>query len=139
MTVASGSPLHWPHLPLVRQASRALSGNCQGGDVKACTRVGFSKLEILRSRPADTKTGTLIFVCALLHKEVCNMGRYLPVLHKFQRKITLSGPGPGRGGNRAVPCGTCGRRMHSRPKARAGRTYETNAWASGERYPRVRA
>ena len=38
-----------------------------GGDVKACTCVGFLSLEILRSRSVDIDTITLVFVCALWH------------------------------------------------------------------------
>ena len=40
-----------------------------GGDAKACTRVGTSKLEILRSRPANIDTGMLISGYALRHGE----------------------------------------------------------------------
>ena len=50
---------------------------------------GFSRLDILcnKSCPADLDTGTLIFVCALRHKESYNNGDYMPDDCKFQRQI----------------------------------------------------
>ena len=110
-----------------------------GGNVKTSTRYGFANLEILRSFPASIDTGTLLFVWALRHKEAYNAGRYLPALREFQRKTTLSGPGPGRGGDRVVPRRACGRRPCPRPKARIRGTYETDSRVSGEGYPRTRA
>ena len=110
-----------------------------GGNAKTSTRYGFANLAILRNFPASIDTGTLLFVWALRHKEAYNAGRYLPALREFQRKTTLSGPGPGRGGDRVVPRGACGRRPRPRPKARIRGTYETDSRVSGEGYPRTRA
>ena len=111
---------------------KGLLKELSGGDTKACTRVGFSSLEILRSRLVDIITGTLVFVCALRHKEAHNRGRYLPACRKFQRKTTLAGPGPGQGGDCMVPRVTCGRRSRSCPKVRVWGTHETNSPASRE-------
>ena len=76
----NGHRLSTAHRPLFLQSDimgvKGLLRELPGGDVKACTRVGFSTLDILRSRPADIDTGTLIFVCALRHKEVFNEGGY---------------------------------------------------------------
>ena len=46
-----------------------------GGGAKACTRVGFSKLEF---SAAGIDTDTLIFVCAIRHEEVHEEGDYPP-------------------------------------------------------------
>ena len=53
------------------------------------TLCGFSRLDILcnKSRPADFDTGTLIFFCALRHKEAYNNGDYMPAAREFQRQI----------------------------------------------------
>ena len=60
-----------------------------GGDVGQCQRTGFANLAALhnRFRPADIDTGTLIFVCALRHKEAFNAGDYVPAAREFQRQI----------------------------------------------------
>ena len=58
-----------------------------GGDIKTSARVGFEKLGLLRGRPVDTDTGTLIYVCALRHKDAYNAGDYLPAAAEFQRQI----------------------------------------------------
>ena len=58
-----------------------------GGDTKTSTRVGFDKLALLRGRPVDIDTGTLIYTCALRHKDAFNAGDYLPAAGKFQRQI----------------------------------------------------
>ena len=50
-----------------------------GGDVAACTRVGFSNLEILHSCSVDIDTGTLAFVCDLRHTEAFNAVRACPL------------------------------------------------------------
>ena len=47
--------------------------------MKACTHVGFFMLEILGSCPADIDTATLIFACALRHKQMYNEGGYPPM------------------------------------------------------------
>ena len=44
-------------------------------------------LGLLRGRPVDIDTGTLIYVCALRHKDVYNAGDYLPAAAEFQRQI----------------------------------------------------
>ena len=59
------------------------------GDVKAYTRIGFSKQEIFGSRPANTDTGTLISVCVLRHKQVYNEGGHPSVA--TTSKITEGG------------------------------------------------
>ena len=53
-------------------------------------RVGFATLSALRGearRHADIDTGTLIFVCALGHKEAYGNGDYVPAAREFQRKL----------------------------------------------------
>ena len=54
-----------------------------GGDVNVCTCVGFSKLEIPRSRSVDIDTDTLVFLCALRHKDVFNAGNCVPTDGEF--------------------------------------------------------
>lgn len=71
-----------------------------GGDVGQCQRTGFANLAALhnRFRPADIDTGTLIFVCALRHKEAYNAGDYVPAAREFQRfpgEMLGSANGPG--------------------------------------------
>ena len=60
-----------------------------GGSMKDNGHCGFSGLDILRNktRPADIDTGTLVFVCALRHKEAFNNGDYTPAARKFQRQL----------------------------------------------------
>ena len=58
----------------VKDLLQDLSG---GGDVKVCTRVGFSTLEILRIRPDDIDTDVLIFICALRRDEAYTKGTTL--------------------------------------------------------------
>ena len=41
-----------------------------GGNAKTSTHYGFANLAILRSFLASIDTGTLLFVCALRHKDV---------------------------------------------------------------------
>ena len=51
-----------------------------GGNMEE-QRVGFARLAALRGearRHADVDAGTLIFVCALLHKEAYDKGDYVP-------------------------------------------------------------
>ena len=49
-----------------------------GGDPQS----GFSKLSVFndKCRRVDIDTGTLIFVCALCHKEDCIVGDYIPAV-----------------------------------------------------------
>jgi hypothetical protein len=73
--------------------------------VKACTRVGFSTLDILRSRPADIGTGTLIFVCALRHKEAYDAGDYVPRrprIRRPRRQAPVSRGGAASGGEHGL-------------------------------------
>ena len=58
-----------------------------GGNAKTSTRYGFADLAILRSFPASVDTGTLLFVCALWHKDAFNAGDYIPSVAEFQRQI----------------------------------------------------
>ena len=55
--------------------------------LKACTRVGFSNLEILFSCSVDIDKGTLVFACILLHNYTFNAGNYMPAVGEFQRQI----------------------------------------------------
>ena len=57
------------------------------GDVKACTRVGFLGLEILRGCLVDIDTCPLVFVCTLRHKEAFNAVNYVPAAGEFQCQI----------------------------------------------------
>ena len=58
---------------------KSLLGELGGGEVKdQC--FGFSMLAILRGptqRPANINTSTLVFVCALWHKEAYNTGNHV--------------------------------------------------------------
>ena len=58
---------------------KGLPKELPGGNVNACTRVGFLNLETLRSRLVDIDTGTLVFVCALRHTEAFNTGLAWPL------------------------------------------------------------
>ena len=40
-----------------------------GGNATTSTRFGFANLAILRTFPASIDTGTLLFVCAIRHKD----------------------------------------------------------------------
>ena len=53
---------------------------------------GFLNLDILRNKclPADIDTGTLVFVCALRHREAFNSGNYTPSAREFQRQMIHS-------------------------------------------------
>ena len=51
-----------------------------GGNATTSTRFGFANLTILRSFPASIDTGTLLFVCALRHKEAYDEGSYPPTV-----------------------------------------------------------
>ena len=64
---------------------KGLPKELPGWDMEACTQVGFSNLEIRRSCLVDIDTGTLVFVCALRHKEAYNAGDYVPAAREFQR------------------------------------------------------
>ena len=104
---------------------------------------GFLTLNILcglAQRPANIDAGTLVFVSAyvLRHNEY-NAGRYLPVLRKFQRKITLPGPGPRRGEDRTVSHETYGHRPRLYMKARTLEKYIINSRVSGEGHSMARA
>ena len=60
-----------------------------GGDMKA-QRSGFGTLDALRGdqrHPVDIDAGTLIFVCAIRHKEAYNSGDYTPAARDFQRQL----------------------------------------------------
>ena len=57
------------------------------GDAKTSTRYGFANLAILRSFPASIDAGTLLFVCALRHKDVLAAGDYASAAREFQRQI----------------------------------------------------
>ncbi|EJK67549.1 hypothetical protein THAOC_11399, partial [Thalassiosira oceanica] len=52
---------------------------------------GFAGLEDLKNKKngASIDTGTLIFVCALVHKSSCLAGDYRPAVAEFQRRITI--------------------------------------------------
>ena len=56
-------------------------------------QTGFSKLTMLQcgSKKVDIDSGTLIFVCALMHKEEYKAGNYLPAVQEFQRQCTSLG------------------------------------------------
>ena len=58
-----------------------------GGDMKTSAYVGFDTLDVLRGVPVDIDTGTLIYACALRHKDAFNAGDYLPAAAEFQRQI----------------------------------------------------
>ena len=58
-----------------------------GGNTKADTRFGFSKLAVLDSFLASIDTGGLVFLCAYRHNEAYNSGDYLPAAREFQRLI----------------------------------------------------
>ena len=98
--MASSSPL--PTSPASSRqtywALRAFSGNCLGGDVKVCMRVGFSKLGIICSHPADIDTSTLIFVCALLHEEAQEEDNYPSTALQINSRV-YKGKWTGEGGN----------------------------------------
>jgi hypothetical protein len=55
---------------------KGLLNELPGGNMED-QHVEFSTLDVLRGkarRPVDIKTGTLVFVYALRHKEACNAG-----------------------------------------------------------------
>ena len=59
-----------------------------------CTpAIGFYALVELSNRdnPVDIDTGTLIFVCALVHIEAYRVGNYEPSLREFQRLLIVLG------------------------------------------------
>ena len=58
-----------------------------GGDMKTSAYVGFDTLDLLRGVPVDIDTGTLLYACALRHKDAFNAGDYLPAAAEFQRQI----------------------------------------------------
>ena len=58
-----------------------------GGESKTSACVRFEKLDLLRSRPPDIDTGTLICVSALQHKDAYNVSKYLPAAGEFQRQV----------------------------------------------------
>ena len=45
-----------------------------GGDMKTSAYVGFDTLDLLRGVPVDIDTGTLLYACALRHKDAFNAG-----------------------------------------------------------------
>ena len=67
-----------------------LLGPLPGGKMEE-TQYGFSRLMILRngSRRVEIDTGTLVFICALRHKEAFNASNYLPSAQEFHRQILI--------------------------------------------------
>ena len=65
-----------------------LLGQLPGGRMDE-TQHGFSRLTILRDKNRRTNfdSDTLVYVCALRHKEAFNAGNYLPSAREFQRQI----------------------------------------------------
>ena len=63
------------------------------GGAMSSQQTGFSKLTMLQcgSKKVDIDSGTLIFVCALMHKEEYKAGNYLPAVQEFQRQCTSLG------------------------------------------------
>ena len=57
------------------------------GNAKISTRYGFANLAILRSFPASINTGTLVFVCALRHKEAYNAWDYIHAAREYDRGV----------------------------------------------------
>ena len=70
---------------------KGLPKELPGGDVEdQCVR--FLTLGVLQGptrRPDDIDTGTLVFSCALRHKEAYNTGDHVPVTREFQHQLIL--------------------------------------------------
>ena len=58
-------------------------------NAKTSTCYGLSGLTILRNFPASIDTGTLLFVCALRHKNTFVVGNYAPTAQEFQRQVII--------------------------------------------------
>ena len=74
-------------VPPVAMGINGLLQELPGGDNKTSACVGFEKFDFLRGRPVDIDTVTLIYVCALRHKDEYNAGNYLPAAVELQHQI----------------------------------------------------
>ena len=88
---------------------KGLPKELPGGNMEN-QRVQFLTLDILRGptrRPTDIDTSTLVFVCALRHKEIYNVRDYVPaacelhrwlillnLIHKWDYTLVFDGPLP---------------------------------------------